>query len=483
MNVLYRTLVLGLLSVLLFLPSGAWGQTNGLFNVRDFGAVGDGTTKDTAAIQKALDACTQAGGGTVLLPAGTYLTGSIYLKSNTELKIGAGAVLLASPDKEDYNAEDVCPQNEAFHEESTSGAHLLLCIEQENVTLSGPGVIDGNSPAFLLDKDGKYYQPRNLIPWRPSQMVYFVECQNVRVRDLEMRRAPYWTCFLHGCTNVMIHGVKISTERSPHTYNGDGIDIDCCRFVTVSDCNIDTADDCLTLRAWDRRLKHPQPTEYVTVTNCVLSTSCNAIRVGVGTGKVRHAVFSNIVIRDTTIALNLISAWTPCRGVDIEDVRFLNFDVTCRKFLYLAYHETHQAQIRNLFFSGIHGTVDRFPALILGNTDRNIENVQLQDWDLVSRIPGPFLEISHVKDLNLRNLRIRHEDPTAATEPAKPAEATNATEQSATPAPESAVSTPPKPEIFLGEVQQLRSSDCEPAVYQMTPPELEAFHKRAFGRW
>ncbi|MBQ6108817.1 MAG: hypothetical protein IJK97_11460, partial [Thermoguttaceae bacterium] len=170
------------------------------FNVRAFGAVGDGVTKDTLALQKAIDACTASGGGTVVVPPGTYLTGSIFLKSNVDFYLMQGATLLGSPDKEDYNAVDVCPQNAAFKNESSSGAHLILCIEQKNVTLRGPGCVDGNGSKFTIDPNGVPYPAQDKIPWRVSQMVYFVECENVRVQDVELANSSYWTSFYHGCT-------------------------------------------------------------------------------------------------------------------------------------------------------------------------------------------------------------------------------------------------------------------------------------------
>ncbi|MBO4303258.1 MAG: glycoside hydrolase family 28 protein, partial [Lentisphaeria bacterium] len=231
-----------------------------MHNVKDFGAKGDGRTKDTAAIQKAIDA-----GGIVHFPPGVYLSGTLYLRSGGGLDLETGATLLASPDKEDYNADDFCPQNNVFVKEHVSGAHFIIAVEQKDIVIRGGGVIDGNRQAFMNEIWDEHPTVFKFPEWRPGQMVYFCECENIRISDVELNNAPYWTLFLHGCERGTIHGVRIWNDSKTH--NGDGIDIDCCRYVTVSDCIIHSGDDCITFRGDDRKLKKKRPCEYITVTN------------------------------------------------------------------------------------------------------------------------------------------------------------------------------------------------------------------------
>jgi polygalacturonase len=129
-------------------------------------------------------------------------------------------------------------------------------------------------------------------------MVFFCRCTNVTVRDVRLVNSPYWTLLLLGCTRARIRGLSISNP--PQTPNGDGIDIDCCREVTVSDCIVTSGDDSITLRAHSALLgEHAQACRDVTITNCVLSTPCNAVRVGVGDGEIRNCTLSNLIIDDT----------------------------------------------------------------------------------------------------------------------------------------------------------------------------------------
>ena len=326
-----------------------------MINVHDFGAVGDGKTKDTAAIQKAIDT-----GGMVYFPSGVYLSGTLYLKSNGGLDLAPGAVLLASPDKEDYNADDFCVQNSFSVREHASGAHFIVAVEQQNIVIRGGGVIDGNRVAFYNEFWEENPRKFKLGPWRPGQMVYFCECENVRITDVEMNNAPYWTCFLHGCERVNVHGVRIWNDY--RTHNGDGIDIDCCRFVTVSDCIIHSGDDCITFRGNDLKLKEKKPCEFITVTNCILGTPCNAFRVGVGNGLIRNCTVSNVIIQNTRTGIQVNARYSPTsEGVTIENILFSDILMEVKRPVAVCSdvrgtHDDPIKPIRNLVFRNLNGT-------------------------------------------------------------------------------------------------------------------------------
>ena len=363
-----------------------------VFNVRDFGATGDGVTKDTAAVQRAVDAASSAGGGEVLLPKGTYLCGSVFLKSGVDFHLAEGAVLKGSPDRPDYNAVDVAPQNHGRlgAGDNTSGGHLILCVEQENITLRGPGKIDGNVEAFLKMPDGTHPPNKLKIPWRPSQMVWFVESRSIAIRDVELADAPYWSCFVYGCEDVVVERANIHTVRSPHTYNGDGLDIDSSRRVRVADCNISTADDSITLRADGRRLKAagcgvgrealPDCADVV-VSNCTLSSDCNAIRLGVGNGHIRDCSFRGIKIANTRYAVNAVGAWSrPEHGVDISRISFEDMEIDAKGFCKFYYKKATGSVFDGISFRNVRGKV-REPSIFDDTPERPFRNLRF--WGVV----------------------------------------------------------------------------------------------------
>ena len=300
-------------------------------SILDFGAVGDGTFLNTIAIQGAIDSCALSGGGRVTVPSGRYKAGTVWLRDNVELYLSSGAELIASDDMDDYNALDAYGQNWSCPSEGWVGKHFIIAHECKNCAITGFGRINGNCRAFVSEGASP---AENQYGWcngvsvlkdaekqRPGQLVCFIECENVRVQDVTIVDSPCWSCYVLGCAFVQIRGLKVFNPL--WMLNSDGIDIDASRYVTVSDCIIRTGDDAITLRACEQRIKNKEMhCEYVTVTNCVLSTGICAFRVGVGTGVIRHARISNIVIERCLQIAEFCTAYSEKGCANIEDVNF-----------------------------------------------------------------------------------------------------------------------------------------------------------------
>ena len=301
-----------------------------MYNVIDYGAVADGKTLSTAAIQTAIDECNKNGGGRVVIPAGSFYSGSIFLKDNVELHIEHGATLTASANIDDYNADDAYPQNYGFAPEQWRAKHLIMAIECKNVAITGSGVIDGNGDSFRAEAQPN---PKNPYSWRfgmahvkdinvmrPGQLICFIESSEVLVEGITVRNTPCWSIFIHGCEFVRVSRINVFNNKT--ALNTDGIDIDCSRFVTVSDCNIETGDDAITFRCAAHRLKSPKICEHITVTNCNLAVSASAFRIGVGIGQIRHVRVSNMTVARAGVGMHFMTSYNGAGEAVIEDVNF-----------------------------------------------------------------------------------------------------------------------------------------------------------------
>lgn len=297
-------------------------------DIRSYGAVGDGVTLDTGAVQAALDAADRDGGGTVVVPAGaSYLIGSIELRSHVELHVESGAVLLGSPRWSDYTARfRVSALSAGVVGASTeSSAALVTARDATGVSLTGGGVIDGAGAAFVTGERGPDIHD---LPSQRPFLVFFLGCENVTVRDLTLTDSALWTLRLTGCQDVLVHGLRIRGDvRLP---NNDGIDLDRCRRVRISDCDIATGDDAISLKTCDEWAEYGA-CEDITVTGCVLSSRSSALVVGVDvSAPIRNVVFSGCVITEAHRGL-AVSIGTGAAG-DIENVLFTDMIVHTRLF-------------------------------------------------------------------------------------------------------------------------------------------------------
>ncbi len=276
-------------------------------NVRDFGAKGDGVTKDTAAIQLTIDRCSVLGGGEALVPAGSYLTGALALRSNTILRLENDASIVGTPDFADY------PVTQVRWEGKWIPGHvgLIYAIGADHIGVTGPGKIVGN-PAL----GGR---PNAQNPLRHPALIEPIECNDVRFEDFSTDYRLMWCLHATYCENVSIRNLTIRSTGG----NGDGIDIDSCKHVRIDACDISTGDDCISLKSGRgmEAYKLLRTTEDVQIANCTFADSIFAC-IGIGSEtsggirnvRIEHCKFTHA----RTFALYIKSR--PGRGAFIEDI-------------------------------------------------------------------------------------------------------------------------------------------------------------------
>ena len=357
----------------------AAGTPRGLrvFDVREYGARADKQTNDARSIQAAIDACTAAGGGTVYVAPGEYLSGPIQLKNHVTLYLEAGATIYASVKQSDYG----------------TGAHLVTAFDAENIAVVGQGTLHGQATADLGRRPGVAYEPR---PGFRTGILLLIRCKYVTLRDFTMLYSDAWTCHLRFCEKVVIDGVTIFNNY--YRTNSDGIDPESCKDVRISNCHITAGDDCICLKTIDN-----VPCEDIVVTNCTTESVATAIKLGTGSfGDYRNITISNCTVRNSTVGVGFFIK----DGGTIERVTVSNLTIETLRdprlvnpeklgnMIYPIFVDVEKrtdtaktGAIRDVTFSGIQILSDN-GILVQGMPESVIENLTLRDIGF--RVPRAF---------------------------------------------------------------------------------------------
>ena len=302
---------------LLVLSLSSYAQR--IYNVVDYGAVGNKTIDDAKAIQQAIDECSANGGGTVLLPANhTFMSGPLCLKSNVDLHLEATAVLLANPDEGIYKLS-------AFGENRGEGMMWIYANGADNISITGKGTIHGNGIAFMGKELDDSYELKPVTTFDPRPHVLtLTDVKNLTIRDITIRDGAYWTVHLIGCDGAVIDGISLLNNLKIR--NGDGIDLDHSRNVRISNCHITSGDDCICLKN-RREFEQYGPCHDITVTNCVMTSRSCAIKIGSeNMDSIYNVVFDNCVITRSNRGLGIQNR---DEGT-VTDVMFSNIIMDCQ---------------------------------------------------------------------------------------------------------------------------------------------------------
>lgn len=294
----------------------------GIWDVFQTGAKGDGKTMDTKAIQTAIDRCHAAGGGRVYLHNGTFLSGTIYLKSHVTLFIEAGAVLLGSDNVNDFPS--TASKYPAYLGELVTEKMLIYAEDARTISIAGRGIIDGRGDDF----NGPYLSPS--FSGRP-RILHFRNCEDVQVRDVTLRNSGSWVQFYQSCKNLVIDGITVDSRENKDIEkpryadakgrNTDGMDLVDCQLVRVSNCLINSGDDAICLKS----LSPDEGCRDITITNCIVSSNASGIKIGTETsGFLEDITVQNCTVFDTRV--DAISVMT-VDGARIERINISNISV------------------------------------------------------------------------------------------------------------------------------------------------------------
>jgi len=360
-------------------------------SIADHGAVSDGKTINTKAVQEAVDACAAKGGGTVVVPAGVWVTGSVELKSHITLRLEPGAVLRGSDKLADY------PTNGYKHIEMGMVRSLLWAIGQTDVGISGPGMIELVDKPFFdwtqLRTGLSRQQDAQLEDWqkaqcvvpviaggnaaRPNQPIFFHDCRGLRVEDVTIRNSPCWTLTFSCSQDINVRGVRI--DNNMQVPNNDGIHFSGSKNIVVSDCNISAGDDSIAFTG----ITDPASIcEHIVVNNCILHARSAGIRLGHLSAKVRDVAISNVVIRDSNRGF-AIQAST---GGWVENVMISNCVIETKMFAgawwgkgepFIISAADSTGHIKGVTISKVRARAEN--SILIVGTNQNVSDITLDD--------------------------------------------------------------------------------------------------------
>ncbi len=391
MNSKRQPLVLAFVTQLLFACLAVSADEPTLHDIRRYGAVADGETVCTEAIQKAIDQCSRTGGGVVLVAGGQYVTGTIHMKSHVTLRVEAGAELLGSTKIADYAAGT---HKNMYKNEPHMDRCLIFAKNATGFAIEGNGIINGRGGEGRLGQPGhKYLFPNKGDPkkYRPM-LIRFVECSRIRMRDITLKNPAAWTSAWLYCDDIVVDGITISSRVN---HNGDGLDFDGCKNVRVSNSAFDTSDDSICLQA----SRKDQPCENVTITNCIFISKWAGIRIGLlSLGDFNNVTVSDCVFRDIDDSGLKIQM---CEGGAMKNMVFSNlvmqnvprpiFMTFCQQRACVDSPEDQlmpMNQMKGFVFDGIRVDSSMCGAdsaiMITGMPGHSIEDVLISDLQLVT---------------------------------------------------------------------------------------------------
>lgn len=353
------------------------------YKITDYGAIGDGRTINTVSIQRAIDECSQNGGGRVVIEGGKYITGTLFLKSNVCLYVDVSSELLGS-----INGDDYCKENvyiNLFRNETPLDRCLIYAYKADNIAICGSGRINGQGDKL----------PRSNRP----MLLRYKECNHILLEDIRLEAPASWSNSFIMCSNITIHHIYVHSRAN---YNGDGNDFNSCKNVNISDCIYDCSDDCIVLHNSFPGI----PCENITVTNCTMCSKWAGIRVGLATREeIRNMTVTNCIFRDIDCSGIKIQS---SEGSTIKNMIFSNLIMqNVMRPIFMTANYFQESVNGSDVFSGISEIKEIIFSNIICESQK--ESIQTEGKGKGFNIPScviiDSLETASIHDILLENIR------------------------------------------------------------------------------
>jgi polygalacturonase len=396
------------------------------FNITDYGAVGDEKTNCTEAINKAISAANEAGGGRVVVPAGSFLTGAIYLKSNVNLYVSQGAVVKFSNDPNEY-LPAVYTRWEGI--ECMNYSPLIYAYKQKNIAITGKGALDGQGqnwwswkklPQQREDRKQLFEQGRDGVPvkqrlyggklLRPN-MIEPYKCKNILIEGIKIKNGPFWHIHPVLSQNITVRNVRVDGSGP----NNDGCDPECCKDVLIEGCYFNTGDDCIAIKSGRnndaRRIN--VPSENIIIRNCEMKEGHAGVAIGSEiTGGARNVFVENCIMDDPNQDRAIRLKTNSVRGGFIENVYVRNITIGQVKeavllidFFYQDIEKgNYKPRVRNINMENVTSKKSKYALFLRGLDNAPIRDVRLKNCTLDNVESADV--ISNVKNLVMENVKI-----------------------------------------------------------------------------
>lgn len=425
-----RTAANFLCALIFFAPACGIAAEELRNDITHFGARADGTTLNTAAIQRAVDETAAAGGGMVVVPKGVFLSGAIFLKPGVNLRVEKDGVLKGSTDIEQYPRTMTRIEG---HSEQWRPA-LVNASKADGLQITGEGTLDGSGAPFWEEfwrRRGLDRATKNLDVDRP-RLLFIADSRNVTVSGLSLKDSGFWNLHLYRCRDVVIDGLRITApNRAPST---DGIDVDSCQDVTIQNCFISTDDDSIALKGskgpFALEDKDSPPVERIRVRNCTFGWGAGILTLGSEATVVRDVLVEDCrVVNTGGVKQNNIVRFKlrPDTPQHYENIHFRNITTEgANRFIYISVWRQYfdlkgqpppSSTVRNITVKNVHGTFATVGEL-RGHDQATIENLHFEDVDI--QVDRPNLDLGPVKNLEFKNFKVNGAPFVPQETPARP---------------------------------------------------------------